>query len=50
LNVFYYSTWRAGSVEAIPGSSDRSVLVLTSLASGAEHGYALIETSRSSRE
>jgi DNA-binding PadR family transcriptional regulator len=38
------SVWREGmSVEAIRGSSDRSVLVLTSLASGAKHGYALIK-------
>jgi DNA-binding PadR family transcriptional regulator len=31
------------SIEGIRGSSDRSVLVLTSLASGAKHGYALIK-------
>ncbi len=31
------------SVEGIRGSSDRSVLVLTSLASGPKHGYALIK-------
>ena len=31
------------STEGIRGSSDRSVLVLTSLASGPKHGYALIK-------
>ena len=31
------------SIDGIRGSSDRSVLVLTSLASGAKHGYALIK-------
>jgi DNA-binding PadR family transcriptional regulator len=31
------------SVEGIRGSSDRSVLVLTSLAGGPKHGYALIK-------
>ena len=31
------------SSEGIRGSSDRSVLVLTSLASGAKHGYALLK-------
>jgi DNA-binding PadR family transcriptional regulator len=31
------------SGEGIRGSSDRSVLVLTSLASGPKHGYALIK-------
>jgi DNA-binding PadR family transcriptional regulator len=31
------------SAEGIRGSSDRSVLVLTSLASGPKHGYALIK-------
>jgi DNA-binding PadR family transcriptional regulator len=30
-------------VPAIRGSSDRSVLVLTSLSSGPKHGYALIK-------
>jgi DNA-binding PadR family transcriptional regulator len=33
----------ATSIDGIRGSSDRSVLVLTSLASGAKHGYALIK-------
>jgi DNA-binding PadR family transcriptional regulator len=31
------------TVEGIRGSSDRSVLVLTSLAGGPKHGYALIK-------
>ena len=31
------------TVEGIRGSSDRSILVLTSLASGPKHGYALIK-------
>lgn len=31
------------STEGIRGSSDRSVLVLTSLADGPKHGYALIK-------
>jgi DNA-binding PadR family transcriptional regulator len=31
------------SVEGLRGSSDRSVLVLTSLADGPKHGYALIK-------
>ena len=31
------------SVSGIRGSSDRGVLVLTSLASGPKHGYALIK-------
>jgi len=31
------------SVEGIRGSSERSVLVLTSLASGPKHGYVLIK-------
>jgi DNA-binding PadR family transcriptional regulator len=31
------------SVEGLKGSSDRSVLVLTSLAEGPKHGYALIK-------
>ena len=31
------------SIDGIRGSSDRSVLVLTSLASGPKHGYALIK-------
>ena len=31
------------SVEGLRGSSDRSVLVLTSLAEGPKHGYALIK-------
>jgi DNA-binding PadR family transcriptional regulator len=31
------------TTEAIRGSSDRSILVLTSLADGAKHGYALIK-------
>jgi|ERR1035437_1841083 DNA-binding PadR family transcriptional regulator len=31
------------SIDGIRGSSDRSVLVLTSLASGSKHGYALIK-------
>ena len=31
------------TVEGIRGSSDRSVLVLTSLAGGSKHGYALIK-------
>jgi DNA-binding PadR family transcriptional regulator len=31
------------TTERIRGSSDRSVLVLTSLASGPKHGYALIK-------
>ena len=31
------------SAEGLRGSSDRSVLVLTSLASGPKHGYALIK-------
>jgi DNA-binding PadR family transcriptional regulator len=31
------------TTEAIRGSSDRSVLVLTSLAGGPKHGYALIK-------
>lgn len=31
------------TLEGIRGSSDRSVLVLTSLAGGAKHGYALIK-------
>lgn len=29
--------------ESIRGSSDRSILILTSLADGAKHGYALIK-------
>jgi len=31
------------TLERIRGSSDRSVLVLTSLAGGPKHGYALIK-------
>ena len=31
------------SVEGVRGSSDRSILVLTSLAGGPKHGYALIK-------
>jgi DNA-binding PadR family transcriptional regulator len=31
------------SIDGIRGSSDRSVLVLTSLADGPKHGYALIK-------
>jgi len=31
------------TMEGIRGSSDRSVLVLTSLAGGSKHGYALIK-------
>jgi DNA-binding PadR family transcriptional regulator len=31
------------SVEGVRGSSDRSILVLTSLADGPKHGYALIK-------
>ena len=31
------------SVEGVRGSSDRSMLVLTSLAGGPKHGYALIK-------
>ena len=31
------------SINGIRGSSDRSVLVLTSLANGPKHGYALIK-------
>src|SRR5665213_3210094 len=31
------------TTEKIRGSSDRSVLILTSLASGPKHGYALIK-------
>ena len=31
------------TVQGIKGSSDRSVLVLTSLAGGSKHGYALIK-------
>ena len=31
------------TVEGIRGSSDRSILVLTSLAGGPKHGYALIK-------
>ena len=31
------------TLEGIKGSSDRSVLVLTSLAGGPKHGYALIK-------
>jgi DNA-binding PadR family transcriptional regulator len=31
------------SVDGVRGSSDRSILVLTSLADGPKHGYALIK-------
>ena len=31
------------TIERIRGSSDRSILILTSLASGAKHGYALVK-------
>jgi DNA-binding PadR family transcriptional regulator len=44
--VFKPASVKAGggvSGDNIRGSSDRSVLVLTSLASGAKHGYALIK-------
>jgi DNA-binding PadR family transcriptional regulator len=33
---------RSGAVEVVRASFDRSILVLTSLASGPKHGYALI--------
>ena len=40
---YYYRFRYSCAVAVIRGSSDRSVLVLTSLSSGPKHGYALIK-------